>query len=97
MRHKFEKLDKQLLHKLKYEQKGRIAMERNQDTYKETRIFEFPNMIVKVNIPDLTPEERARRLQRVYDAAHNILEEVEILQAEKAKEGEKACGISITY
>lgn len=26
-----------------------------------------------------------------------ILEEVEILQAEKAKEGEQACGISITY
>lgn len=71
-------------------------MERNADTYKETRIFEFPNMIVKVNIPDLTPEERAVRLQRVYDAAVDILEEVEILEKENEKEG-NPCGTSIIY
>lgn len=44
-----------------------------QDTYKEVRVFNYPNMKVKVYIPDLTEEERARRMKQIYDAAENLL------------------------
>ena len=73
-------------------------MERNQVTYKEPIIIELPNCHVTLYIPDLTPEERAKRLQRVHDAAADLLENVEIMRAmreQKEKEGE-TCGTSIT-
>jgi hypothetical protein len=44
-----------------------------QDTYKEVKIFEFPNMTVRVHIPDLTLEEKARRMKAIYQAAANLL------------------------
>ena len=43
------------------------------DTYKEVRVFEYPNAIVRVHIPDLTEEERARRMKRVHDAAADLI------------------------
>lgn len=43
------------------------------DTYKEVRTFEYPNMTVRVYIPDLTPEERARRMKAIHDAAAQLL------------------------
>lgn len=43
------------------------------DTYKEVRVFEYPNAIIRVHIPDLTEEERARRMKRVHDAAADLI------------------------
>lgn len=43
------------------------------DTYKEIRTFEFPGMIARVHIPDLTPEERSRRMKIIHQAAANLL------------------------
>lgn len=43
------------------------------DTYKETKILEFPGMIVRVHIPDLTPEERTRRMKAIHNAAAALL------------------------
>lgn len=48
---------------------------KGQDTYKETRTFEFPNWIVRVHIPDLTEDERARRMKAIHDAAADLLKE----------------------
>ena len=45
------------------------------DTYKEVRTFEFPNWIIRVHIPDLTEEERARRMKAIHDAAAEVLKE----------------------
>ena len=44
-----------------------------QDTYKETKVFEFPGMIAKVHIPDLTQEEKVRRMQAIHNAAAKLL------------------------
>ena len=46
---------------------------RNQDTYKEPKIFNFSGMIVKVHIPELTIEERKKRMDIVKSAAENLL------------------------
>lgn len=43
------------------------------DTYKEIKTFEYPNFIVRVHIPDLTKEERARRMKEIEKAAINLL------------------------
>ena len=43
------------------------------DTYKEERVIELPGMIIRVHIPDITEEERQRRLKFVYEAAANLL------------------------
>ena len=44
-----------------------------QDNYKETIIIEFPNMIAKVHIPDLTEEEQKRRMKIIHDAAARLI------------------------
>jgi hypothetical protein len=44
-----------------------------QDTYKEVRTFTFPNMVVRVHIPDLTPDERARRMRAIHNQAAQLL------------------------
>lgn len=46
---------------------------KGQDTYKEVRTFTYPNCIVRVHIPDLTEEERARRMQEIHNAAAKLL------------------------
>ena len=45
------------------------------DTYKEVRTFEFPNWVIRVHIPDLTEEERARRMKAIHNAAADLLKE----------------------
>lgn len=48
-------------------------MRKCQDTYKEVRTFTYPNCIIRVHIPDITEEERARRMQKIHDAAASLL------------------------
>ncbi len=43
------------------------------DTYHEPKAFELPGAIVKVYIPILTEEERSRRMDRIKEAAANLL------------------------
>lgn len=46
---------------------------KKQDTYKEVRVIEFPQGTATVHIPDLTPEERERRLKRIAQSAALLL------------------------
>lgn len=48
---------------------------KTQDTYKEVRVFEYPNMIVRVHIPDISDEENERRMKAVRKAAEALLKE----------------------
>lgn len=48
---------------------------KGQDTYKEPITIIFPNMIAKVRIPDLTENERKRRMNKIYEATANLLKE----------------------
>ena len=48
-------------------------MKKVQDIYKETKIIEYPNMIIRVHIPDLTKEERDRRMKIIHDASARLL------------------------
>ena len=43
------------------------------DAYKEVRTIEYPGMIARVYIPDLTPEERERRMKVIAQAAAELL------------------------
>lgn len=43
------------------------------DTYREVRTFHFENMTVRVHIPDITKEERSRRMKAVHKAAAELL------------------------
>ena len=47
------------------------------DTYKEVRTYHYPNAIVRVHIPDITPEERERRMANISKAAANLLLSIE--------------------
>ena len=46
---------------------------KQKDTYKEVKTFHYPNAVVRVHIPDLTPEEKERRMKEVTKAAVNLL------------------------
>ena len=46
---------------------------KGQDVYKEVVTMEFPNMVARIHIPDLTEEEQKRRMKKVYDATVNLL------------------------
>ncbi len=48
-------------------------MQGQADTYKEVKTFSFENMTVRVHIPDLTEEERKRRMKKIHTAAANLL------------------------
>ena len=48
-------------------------MGRTVDTYKEIKTYTYPNMTVRVHIPDLTEEERNRRMQKIHTAAAELL------------------------
>lgn len=43
------------------------------DTYKEVKVFHFPNVTARVFIPDLTADERAGRMKAIHKAAANLL------------------------
>lgn len=49
---------------------------KGQDTYKKIVTITFPNMIARVHIPDLTEEERKRRMKIIHDAAAKVLKQV---------------------
>ena len=44
-----------------------------QDTYKEVRTYHYDNAVVRVHIPDLTPDEKNRRMKEIENAAVQIL------------------------
>ena len=44
------------------------------DKYRELKTFEFPNALVRVYFPDLTPEEKARRRKQMEKAAVALLQ-----------------------
>lgn len=46
---------------------------KKKDTYKEVKTFTYPNAIVRVHLPDLTPDERERRMRAVKKAAEDLL------------------------
>lgn len=45
------------------------------DKYRELKTFEFPNALVRVYFPDLTPEEKARRRKQIERAAVALLQD----------------------
>ncbi len=47
-----------------------------QDTYIHIKTFEFDGMVARVFSPVLTDEERKKRMQKIHDAAANLLKEV---------------------
>lgn len=49
---------------------------KTKDTYEEVKTFEFPNMIVRVHIPNLTAEERCRRMELIHKQAAKLLQGV---------------------
>lgn len=48
-------------------------MSKCQDAYKEIKTFEYPGWIIRVHMPDLTEEERARRMKRIHDSAAELI------------------------
>lgn len=46
------------------------------DTYKEVKTIQFPGMLVRVYIPELTAEERNHRMKSINKAAANLLKGV---------------------
>lgn len=41
----------------------------------EIKTFTYPNMIVRVHLPDLTDEEQKRRMKQIHKAAEELLKE----------------------
>lgn len=41
--------------------------------YTEIRTFEYPNMVVRVHIPDLSEEEKKRNMKQLYKATESLL------------------------
>ena len=46
---------------------------KQKDTYKEVKVFHYDNAVVRVHIPDLTAEERSRRMKEIERAAALLL------------------------
>ena len=42
----------------------------------QCRVFEYPNATVRVHIPDLAPEEKAKRMNEIKKAAEKLLKGV---------------------
>ena len=47
------------------------------DTYKEVRTFHYPNAVARVYVPDITQEERDRRIANISKAAADLLISIE--------------------
>ena len=43
------------------------------DTYKKTKTIVFPGMIARVHFPDISAEERTKRMKQIHNAAANLL------------------------
>ena len=48
-------------------------MGKTADTYKDSITFTYPNMTVRVLIPDITEEERTYRMKKIHTAATELL------------------------
>ena len=46
---------------------------KTQDTYGEPVVLNYPNAVVRVYYPILTPEEQKRRMKIIHDAAADLL------------------------
>jgi hypothetical protein len=46
---------------------------RQQDTYKEIRTIYRENIVARVHIPDLTPDEKERRMRNISKVAGQLL------------------------
>lgn len=46
---------------------------KSKDTYKEVRVLTFPQGVATIHIPDLTEEERSRRMREIERAAARLL------------------------
>ena len=53
--------------------KGSEAMQAQADTYKEVKTFEYPNMTIRVHIPDLSDVERNRKKKQLEKATEALL------------------------
>ena len=42
----------------------------------ETRVFKYPNAVVRVHFPDISDEENEIRLERIKQSAEQLLREV---------------------
>ena len=49
---------------------------KTQDTYKEVKIFTYPGLVARVYIPELTEEERNKRMRAIHKQAANLLRSV---------------------
>ena len=45
------------------------------EAQRETKVFEYSNAIVTVHFPDITAEERKRRMKLLHKAAEDLLKE----------------------
>ena len=72
--------DKQPEHRLYG--KGCVPV-RQQDTYKEVRTLDCPGWKIRVHIPDLTEEERARRMKQIEKAAFDVIVNTEARRRER--------------
>ena len=48
-------------------------MQAQAETYKEIKTFEYPNMTIRVHIPDLSDVERSRRMKQLVKATESLL------------------------
>jgi ribosome recycling factor len=60
---------------LKQQAKWGVVMAQ-QDHYKEVKTIHFPGMVARVHIPELTTEERARRMKAIHKQAESLLKKV---------------------
>lgn len=49
------------------------------------QVFTYPNTVVRVHCPDITKEERIKRMKQVYKAAENVLKSKQIKETQKEK------------
>lgn len=52
-------------------------MQTQAEAYKETKIFNYPNMTIRVYIPDLSDVERKRRMKQLEKATEALLKSYE--------------------
>ena len=45
------------------------------DTYKEVKTLSFPGMTARVHIPDLSAEERSKRMEAIKKKVANLMKE----------------------
>lgn len=62
-------------------------MSKPQDTYVLEKTIEYPNCIIRVHRPVLTEEERTRRMQKIHDAAADLLKDVYAKRERKVANG----------